>query len=164
VRARRRLLFRLRDHRSTPVHARHEGQPLNAITLGPGEASDTIVVRFTNPRDATWDRSVVLAYWNGSDDGPPADASQFCHSAATTRLRCAPGIPASIGDGPVQPRQNGEFQFQLRAPHTAQDFTLYFRPAHRTSDGTYEWINQPSGARTYDYFSVHVDAGCPTCQ
>lgn len=134
----------------------YNGSPLTSITLAPGQTSSPIYITFNNQGPGTWDANTVLAAWSGSGDGAPGNGTTFCHAPGSDWKTCDPGVPAWDGTGAVAPGQSVTFEFQIQANSGASTTTLYFRPAERQSDGSYQWINTQNGNRTYDYFTVHV--------
>jgi hypothetical protein len=137
----------------------YDGQPFASISLGAGGVSDVISVNFLNQGAGTWDGNTVMALWDGTDDGPPLTATQWCHAPGSDWLTCDPGIPAWDGLFPVGPGGSFTFQFQIQAPVTTRSFskTLFWRPAEFIN-GSYQWIDMANGGRTYDFFTVFVAA------
>ncbi len=117
---------------------------------------DQVAVTFSNQGPGTWNANTVLAAWSGSGDGPPGNGTTFCHAQGSDWNTCDPGVPAWVGSGTVTSGHSYTFEFQIRANSGASSTTLYFRPAERQADGSYQWINTANGSRTYDYFTVHL--------
>ena len=144
----------------------YQGAPLNELTLYSSQLSDTIYVSFANESGPTWGADVVLAQWNGSDDGPPERGSSFCDRPDFDWKSCDPAVPAWIGYTQVNAGEVGTFAFQIVAPRveSPQTFTLYFRPARQKGPADaehYFWLDSQSSDglpnnRTYEVFTVTV--------
>src|SRR5262249_45161696 len=92
----------------------YQGAPLSDMTLAADAVSDPISVTFANEGPGTWDANTVLALWDGTSDGPPANGGLLCHDVPNDWASCGPGVAAWIGYGTVETGEQGTFEFQIQ--------------------------------------------------